>query len=540
MKKISGNIIDVIDRRIYKGEITIENGKITTIENCDDVDNVYILPGLIDAHIHIESSMLIPSEFAKLAVVHGTTATVSDPHEIANVLGVAGIDYMINDGKQVPLKFNFGCPSCVPATGFETSGASLSAKDIEKLIQRDDLSYLSEMMNFPGVIYADGEVMNKIKAAQTVNKPIDGHAPTLTGDSLIKYANAGITTDHESSTAEEAIEKIKLGIKLLIREGSAAKNFEALNGILDKFPDDVMLCSDDLHPDDLLNGHINLLIKRALDKKLDLFNVLRAATYNPVKHYKLNSGLLQIGDAADMIIIDNPYKFNVLKTYIDGELVNDAGKVNIKYKNEHLITNFNAQKITAPDLELKAKSKSAQAIGIIVGDLYTKKIIVEPLIENGLVVSDIKNDVLKIVVINRYVPAKPVIGLVKNFGIKNGAVASSVAHDSHNIIAIGANDADLLSAINKLIESKGGLVVCENNQFIELPLPVAGLMSNQNGEIVAEKYQQINNEVKRLGSKLHAPLMSMSFLALLVIPEIKIGDKGLFDVIKFEFTELFI
>ncbi len=537
---VKGNIVDVVNKEVFKGEIFIENGLIVDIAKKNVDENVYILPGLIDSHIHVESSMLIPSEFAKVAVRSGTVAIVTDPHEIANVLGMEGVEYMIEDGNTVPFKFFFGAPSCVPATNFETSGYVFDSKSVEKLLQRDDILYLSEMMNFPGVVFNDQEVHAKIEMSKKLNKPIDGHAPGLSGDELRKYASAGITTDHECSTLEEAIEKIKVGIKIQIREGSAAKNLEALYSLIDEFPNDVMLCSDDRHPDDLLKGHVDYLVRKCNEKRLDIFNVLRAVTYNPVKHYGLNVGLLQKNDSADFIIIDNLDDFKVQQTYINGEIVFDNGNVLIKSVNNKILNNFNVDIIAKSDLEVEAKGEKIRVIEAIDGELFTKTLIVDAKIKNGLVVQDIENDILKISVVNRYKKSKIITGFIKNFGFKTGAIASSIAHDSHNIIAVGANDSDLLNAINKVIENRGGVAVSNNGKIYDLPLPIAGLMSNNPAEEVALAYEKINKITKEIGTKLKAPLMTLSFMALLVIPEFKIGDKGLFDGNKFEFVDLFV
>ncbi|MBP7496607.1 MAG: adenine deaminase [Bacteroidales bacterium] len=537
---ISGNIIDIINKKIFKGEIIIVNNKISKITEKEVNDNTYILPGLIDAHIHIESSMLLPSEFAKVAALHGTVATISDPHEIANVLGTNGVLFMINNGKSVPFKFYFGAPSCVPATTFETSGYSITAEEIEKLLKMDDILYLSEMMNFPGVIFKDKEIIAKLALAKKYNKPVDGHAPGLIGENADIYINSGITTDHECFDYNEAEEKILKGMKILIREGSAAKNFDSLFPLIDKYPDNVMLCSDDKHPDDLIKGHINLLIKKALDKNLDLFNILRACTLNPVRHYGLDTGLLQEGDSADLIIIDNLKNFNILSTYINGELVADKGKSLIQTSINEIPNNFNCKKIKLNDIEIKAESQIINCIEVIEGQLITKALQVKALITDNKVISDIQNDILKIIVLNRYKPAKPAIAFIKNFGIKQGAIASAVAHDSHNIIAVGASDSDLIKVINLLIENKGGIAYIDNSTQLILPLKVGGIMSTDNAYLVAEKYKAIEQKAKEAGSKLKAPLMTLSFMALLVIPELKLSDKGLFDTNKFTLTNLFI
>ncbi len=535
----SGNIIDVINERIYKGTITISDGKIVSIVKKEVADDQYILPGLIDAHIHVESSMLVPSEFAKLAVTHGTVATVSDPHEIGNVLGIAGVKFMIENGGKVPFKFFFGAPSCVPATVFETSGANLGSAEIGELLDMDKIKYLSEMMNFPGVLYQDKEVLAKIEEAKKRGKPVDGHAPGLKGKDAEFYAKAGISTDHECFTIEEALDKIKYGMKIQIREGSAAKNFEALIPLMETNPDKIMLCSDDRHPDDLAEGHINGLVKRAIAKGYDPLQVIKVCTYNPVLHYDLEVGLLRQGDPADFIIADNLTDFNILKTYINGVKVAENGKSLIKTEKEKTPNNFNAKPISETDITIKAEGNEVKVIKAMDGQLITDLIYSKTKVENGFAVSDVENDVLKIMVLNRYKDAKPALGFITNFGFKKGAIASTVAHDSHNIIAVGTNDRDLVRAVNLLIEAKGGISLVDGEKEMLLPLPVAGLMSNDNGYKVAEAYAEMSKAAKELGSKLNAPYMTLSFMALLVIPELKLSDKGLFDGERFEFTPLF-
>ncbi len=537
---IKGTIVDVVNNRIYKGSVDIDNGKISKITESDNDENIFILPGFIDSHIHIESSMLIPSEFARLAVKHGTVASVSDPHEIANVLGIDGVKFMIANGKKTPFKFFFGAPSCVPATPFETSGFSLGVNETEELLKRDDVHYLAEMMNFPGVLHNDPEVMQKLALAKKYNKVVDGHAPGLTGNDARIYANAGITTDHECFTTEEAIDKINAGMKVLIREGSAAKNFNELIPLLKDFPDDVMFCSDDKHPDDLVNGHMNLIYKRALALGFEPLRILRTLTVNPIKHFSLNVGLLQPGDDADFIVVDNLNDLTVLKTFIRGNLVAEKGNSFIEPIREEPINIFNASAIKESDIQVSAEKETIKVIGAIEGQLITHILTEKALIEEGKIISNTDNDVLKIVVLNRYTAAKPAVAFIKGFGFKHGAIASTVAHDSHNIIAVGVSDADIVNAINLVISEKGGISLADGTKKILLPLPFAGLMSGNDGELVAEKYETLNKEAKILGSKFSSPYMTLSFMALLVIPELKLSDKGLFDGNNFRFTTLFL
>ncbi|OGG02728.1 adenine deaminase [Candidatus Gottesmanbacteria bacterium RBG_16_37_8] len=527
--KVSGNLIDIHQGSIYPAEVLVKNKKIVRIDRVNRKYNNYLLPGFIDAHIHIESSMLPPSEFARIAVVHGTVATVSDPHEIANVLGVKGVEYMLADSKKVPFKFYFGAPSCVPATNFETSGASIGVKETDYLLKKKEIYYLSEMMNYPGVINKDKQVLAKINLSKKYRKPIDGHAPGLTGPPLKKYIRAGITTDHESYHLNEALEKIKLGMKIIIREGSAAKNFRVLHPLIKKYPLLSMFGSDDKHPDELHTGHINLLVKRALDLGYDLIDVLRIASLNPVNHYRLDVGQLRVGDWADFIVIDNLKNFRVISTYINGSLVSKNGRSQIKRIKPKILNRFEILPKKISDFRFPSQHNKIKAIVTLDGQLITKYEEVVLLSENGSLIPDPLRDILKITVVNRYADKKPAVAFIKNFGLKNGAIASSVAHDSHNIIAVGTNDADLVLAVNGIIRNKGGLSLVSNGHLQVLPLTIGGLMSHLPASEVAAKYHQLDYLAKKLGSKLSAPFMTLSFMALLVIPHIKLSDIGLFD-----------
>ena len=535
---VKGNIVDILNKRIFKGEVVIENGHISAIREVDHSEENYILPGFVDAHIHIESSMLVPSEFAKIAVVHGTVATVSDPHEIANVLGVKGVDFMIENGKKVPLKFNFGAPSCVPATSFESAGAIIDADDIKKMMENPDIKYLAEMMNYPGVLFDDEEVLKKIQHSKNNNKPIDGHAPGLRGEDATKYIAAGISTDHECFTFDEALEKLQKGMKVLIREGSAAKNFEALITLLPEHFENMMFCSDDKHPDDLLLGHINQLCERAVAKGIDVFKVLQAACVNPVKHYNLEVGLLQKGDAADFILVDNLKEFNVLETYINGELVAKNGESFVKSVPFEVLNNFNTDKKKVADFRFESSVNKIRVIEALDGELVTNQMKAASLIVDGNLVSNTATDVLKMTVVNRYKNAEPSIAFIKNFGIKEGAIASSVGHDSHNIIAIGVSDEAICKAVNLIIENRGGICAVNNLEEKIVSLPVAGIMSDKSAKEIGKAYAELDVMAKQMGSTLRAPYMSLSFMALLVIPSLKLSDKGLFDGTSFQFTSL--
>ncbi|GGG44918.1 adenine deaminase [Bizionia arctica] len=536
--KIQGNIVDIQNRRIFKGEITIEDNKIFSIEEKQHDVNHYILPGFVDAHIHIESSMLVPSEFARIAVKHGTVSTVSDPHEIANVLGVEGVEFMINNGKETPFKFNFGAPSCVPATSFESAGAVIDSEGIKSLMANPDIKYLAEMMNYPGVLFDDEEVMKKIAWAKHYNKPVDGHAPGLRGDDITKYIQAGISTDHECFTYDEGLEKLQKGMKVLIREGSAAKNFEALIDLLPEHFENIMFCSDDKHPDDLLLHHINNLCARAVAKGMDIFKVLQAACINPVKHYNLDVGLLQVGDDADCIVVEDLKTFKTLQTYINGELVFDKGVSNIKSVPFKILNNFHTDKKDVSDFRFESSAKEIRVIEALEGQLVTNELIEESLLKDGNLVSNPEKDILKMTVVNRYQNQKPAIAFIKNFGLKEGAIASSVGHDSHNIIAVGVSDEAICQAVNLLIENKGGICAVSDTKDKVVALPVAGIMSDQDAKTIGKQYAELDQMAKNLGSTLHAPYMTLSFMALLVIPSLKLSDKGLFDGNSFQFTSL--
>ncbi|WP_438945477.1 adenine deaminase [Sediminibacterium sp.] len=564
---ITAQLVDIHNKKIFPARVSIAKQKIISIETVSekDIDTAgYLMPGFIDSHVHIESSMLIPSEFARIAVLHGTVATVSDPHEIANVCGMEGVQFMIENGKQVPFKFNFGAPSCVPATIFETAGASLDSNQVAELLASDDIKYLSEMMNFPGVLHNDPEVMKKIAAAHRAGKPVDGHAPGLTGALAKQYIEAGISTDHECFTLEEAVDKLSYGMKIIIREGSAAKNFEALAELIDDHPNSVMFCSDDKHPDSLVEGHINQLCARAVAKGLDLFNILKVACINPVHHYKLNVGIIRVGDPADFIVVEDLTHFKVTQTYINGQalLINRTkNEIATNQKSQTTTTEqqssaplksiipsvsatpinrFSCKPVTLDDLRVKIGDYPQEAgmipvIEALDGHLITNRIMMQGLEKNGEWISNPEQDCLKMVVVNRYHMAPVAKAYIKNFGFRTGAIASTVAHDSHNIVAVGATDEALMAAINAVIAAEGGISCVNSSEQKVLPLPVAGLMSTIDGFEVADQYTAIDGMAKSLGSQLGAPFMTLSFMALLVIPHLKLSDKGLFDGDRFSF-----
>ena len=537
---VCGNIVDLFASRIFYGTLVVEGGVVRAVveEGAERLGERYLCPGFVDSHVHIESSMVSPSRFGVEAVVHGTVAVVSDPHEIANVLGVDGVDFMIEDAKRSSLKFFFGAPSCVPATFFESSGAIVDEAAIDGLLSRDDIFFLAEMMNFPGVIYGDPRVIKKLEHARKYNKPIDGHAPGLMGGDLDAYASGGITTDHECFTMEEARAKMKLGMKVLIREGSAAKNFNALHPAIGEAPEFVMFCTDDCHPNDFRKGHINLLVKRSVELGYNLFSVLRIACLNPVLHYNLPVGVLRAGDPADFIVLDSLRDFNVVSTYINGVCVTDD--IVVPGELTSVPNKFNCEFISKALIQVPAKANRVRVIEIEDGELVTKEGVGSPLLVDGMLQSNTHEDILKIVVINRYETAKPAVGFIRGLGLHSGAIATTVAHDSHNIICAGVSDEEIVAAVNCIIENRGGLCVFDGVDLSILPLPIAGLMSNTTVENAASMYEALEKRTRILGSKLKSPFMTLSFMALIVIPELKLSDKGLFSTTSFNFIDLFV
>lgn len=534
--KLRGHVVDIVGRRTYPGEVTVIDGHIAAIEPVDGAVEGYILPGFIDAHVHVESSMLIPSEFARLAVVHGTVATISDPHEIGNVLGVEGVEFMIANGREVPFHFFFGAPSCVPATTFETAGACIDAAEVGRLLERPEVVYLSEMMNFPGVLGGDPEVLAKIAHAKRLGKPVDGHAPGLRGDAAVRYIQAGMSTDHECFTAEEALEKLAHGMWIQIREGSAAKNFEALHPLLHEHWERMMFCSDDKHPDSLVLGHLNTICARAVAAGVDVFKVLQVACLNPIEHYKLPVGRMRIGDPADMIVVDDLVGFITRQTYIQGRLVAEDGASHIERVPSSTPNKFNCTTKTPEDFRVPAADDDLLVIEPYDGQLITGKVTMRPTLRDGACVPDPDRGLLKIAVVNRYAEAPVAVGWITNLGLHKGALASCVAHDSHNIVAVGANDDDLCAAVNAVILAKGGISLADGSLRMSLPLPVAGIMSDGDAYSVAHDYSAIDLAAKGLGCTLSAPFMTLSFMALLVIPHLKMSDLGLFDGDTFGFV----
>ncbi len=536
-KQISGRIVDVVAGRIYTGILHFEEGIIKKIEPVNKVESQYILPGLVDAHVHIESSMCLPSAFGAAAACHGTLAAVCDPHEIANILGIEGIDYMIENASKSPVEFHFGAPSCVPASPFETSGSILDSGQVSLLLARPDIGYLSEMMNYPGVINGDPEVLRKIEAARRANKPIDGHSPGLRGDDLARYVAAGITTDHETLTLEEGREKIALGMKVILRSGSAADNLEELLPLLEESPEMCMFCTDDIHPDALKRGHIDRIIRKAIGAGFSPMNIIRAATLNPVRHYGLKLGLLQEGDPADFIVVDHLDSFRVIRSYRNGEMIAENGRYLLPIQTSQPINRFSAREIATEGLEIRSTSKRIRVIQAIDRQVYTGSDF-EAVEADAPILPNPGRDMLKLVVLNRYVDAKPAVAFVRGFGLRQGAIASSIAHDSHNIIAVGADDASICRAVNAVIAHRGGICASNDDGIDILPLPVAGLMSTKGVDETAAKYLRLSEKAREMGSELSAPFMTLSFMGLTVIPELKLSDRGLFDGKSFSFRRL--
>ncbi|MEM4524889.1 MAG: adenine deaminase [Methanothermobacter sp.] len=527
---LKGNILNVFTGDIYPAEIIIENGMIKIVRKIKgDFDGI-LLPGFIDAHTHIESSLMTPSSFAEATIPHGTTAVISDPHEIANVMGLEGIDFMIEDSKRVPLKFFFTAPSCVPSTEFETAGARIGINEIEALLERDEIVALGEMMDFPSVISEDPQVIEKIKAAKRACKPIDGHAPLLSGDDLCRYVEKGISTDHESVYAEEAREKIELGMKIMVREGSSAKNLQELAKVGGDF-----LVSDDMEPGDLIEGHMDAILRKAVEYGIDEVEAVRMVTINPADHYSLDFGAIAPGKSADIVLVDNLKNFTVKKVFINGELVAKDGEKLFKVKGKERTPpqgKIRIKGLESSRLGIRASGNRARVrvIKVFEGQIITSESIHELPIRDGIVQPLPEDDILKVSVIDRYGHGNIGNGFVEGFGIQEGALASTVAHDSHNLIVVGTSTDYMMRAVEILRRSGGGLVAVALDESMHLRLPVAGLMSHERVNILACKARQLNDFVADMGSSLSNPFMTMSFLSLLVIPQLRLSDRGLFNV----------
>lgn len=542
MIRVRGNIVDLQRGESFFGEAVVEEGCIARLRREGPAGaGPYVIPGLVDAHVHVESSMLAPAEFARAAAIHGTVATVSDPHEIANVLGREGVDYMIREARDAAIKIFYGASPCVPATIFETAGARLDAAAVADLLAHPEIFFLSEVMNFPGVLHGDPDLLAKIAAAKKAGKPVDGHAPQLRGAQAAQYAAAGISTDHECTALEEALDKIAAGMMILIREGSAARNYGELEPLLFSHPGRCMFCTDDLHPDSLMAGHIDQLVRRAVAAGVEPLTALRIASQHPVEHYRLPVGLLREGDPADFVVVEDLRDFRVRQTWVDGRLVAEDGKCLVDFRPAIPVNRFAARPIAPADLRVPCADGPVQVEVIAVedGQLVTGRETHEMTAENGELASDPRRDLLKIAVLNRYEPGiKPAVAFITNFGLERGAIASSVAHDSHNIVAVGTSDEVLARAINLIIKNEGGVCAVSGDEEKLLPLPIAGLMSAAPASQVAADYSAVEHLARELGSPLRAPLMTLSFMALLVIPELKLSDQGLFDGAAFAFVPL--
>ena len=529
-EKYIGHVVNILDGTMTDAEIVVKEGVITAITPCDVPDDApYYLPGFVDSHVHIESSMMLPTEFARIAKRHGTVGAICDPHEIANVLGIAGVELMLDNARQTDFYFGFGAPSCVPSCGtdIETSGEILDSKAVASLLKREDITMLSEMMNYPGVLNADAEVMAKIDAAKLVGKPVDGHAPGLVGEGRKQYAAAGISTDHECTQYEEARDAVNAGMFVLIREGSAAKNYEALSPLIAECPDMLMFCTDDSHPTDLLKGHIDQIVKRAIKDGYPVMDVLRMACLNPVRHYGLKAGLLQVGDSADFIAIsDLSADFKVIATYIHGVCQNDEESETFELQDCY--SRCAATPITTGDIAYMNEEESVvPQIVATDGSLLT-----------AWYSGPKDSHSQKLVTYNRYVPgARPQVAYIRGFEITNGAIAQTIAHDCHNIIAIGSDDGMIVDMINRVISMRGGIAATDGNETVELPLPIGGIMSNLPGEDLSEINLKLEQTVRQSGCIFNAPFITLGFMALPVIPELKLTDKGLFDGNTFQFVK---
>jgi adenine deaminase len=545
-----GSLVNVFSGEIYQADVAVAQGKIAGLGSYDgkkviDVSSKCILPGFIDSHVHIESSMLTPAEFARAALPHGTTAVVADPHEISNVLGKRGIRYMLDATEDLPLDFYFMLPSCVPATPLETSGAKLTAADLLPFLKHKRVLGLAEMMNYPGVLSVDPDVIKKITTFS--HKIIDGHAPGISGNDLSAYAGAGISSDHECVTAEEAASKIRLGMTIYIREGSAAKDLEALLPAVTRSNSRFFtLATDDFQPGDLKKGSINELIKKAIRLGMDPITAIQMATINPARHFGLRyKGAVLPGYDADMVVVDDLKNFSVKMVFKQGKLVAIGDRCIISCKNRHherTGKTVRTGRITKQAVLLKAKTGRARVIELIPDQIETKSSIMPVTVRDGFVVSDVERDILKVIVLERHkATGNRGFGLLKGLGLKSGAIASTVAHDSHNIIAAGVSDEDILVALSRIQKIQGGLVVVNNEKVVaEIPLPVAGLMSDKPLDNVVQRLERIDRAVKELGVTIAHPFGTLSFLALPVIPDLKLTDKGLVDVKQFKLVDLFV
>lgn len=545
------SVINVLSEEIYKADVAVKNGIIAGIGNDYkgkieiNGEGKFLSPSFIDGHVHIESSMLLPSEYAKLVVATGTTTVVADPHEISNVIGLHGISFMREASKDLPLDVYMTLPSCVPATPYETSGFELNSYDLSLLIDKEWILGIAEMMNFPGVVNLDKEVLSKIKLGLQNNKRIDGHAPLLSGKELCAYVAAGVNSDHECTCPNEAIEKLRAGMYLMVREGSAAKDLDALLPVLKSYPTrKCIFVTDDRYPS-ALKKHINAMVKRAVEYGIAPVKAIQMASINTAEYFGLKKlGAIAPGYKADLLLLNNLEDFSPLMVIKNGKIVakEDHLTVDIPEKNlSSLRGTVNIRWLEKEDLKIKAKSYKVKVIEVSDGQLVTKSVIGNVKINNGYAESNPDEDIIKILVIERHKASGNIgKGFVKGFGIKSGAIASTVAHDSHNMIVIGTNDDDMFKAIKELVKSQGGKVIVQNGEVkAKLELPIAGIMSDEKADIVLEKLSKLKDAEKAIGCSIKEPFMTMSFLSLSVIPEIKLTDKGLMNVVENKFVDLF-
>lgn len=543
---LSGKILSVFTGEVFEGDVAIYGSEIAGIGDYEGENRIetsgVILPGLMDAHMHLESTLLTPSEFARAVLPHGTTSVFIDPHEIANVAGVDGIKYVYDASRGLPVNFFLNVPSCVPAIkGLETHGAEINAGDISKFITWDGVVGLAEMMNFPGVICGDEMVLRKIEAVG--DRVVDGHAPGLSGKELDTYIAAGVQSDHECISAEEALEKVRKGMKVMVREGSVAKNLSELVRVVNDFnSENFMLASDDFLPTNIAWGHMNYRLKLCVENGLAPEVAVKMATINAARYFGLdNMGAVAPGYTADLTVVEDLTSFRVKMVVKDGEVVWDGEpQVKITPKTAEDVKQLvKLPDIGESDLKIRAEGKNCKVIELIPGQITTRKSEMELPTEGGLVLPDAQQDVAKIAVVDRYGKGKHIgLGFVKGFGLKKGAIASTVSHDSHNCVCLGTNDKDMLSAIKRIGELQGGFVVVEGEVKAELPLPIAGLISDLPYEEVVEKLYKVEESVKELGVEIEHPLTSLSFLTLPVIPELKVTDFGLVDVSKMKLVDL--
>lgn len=547
----NANIVNVLSEEIHEADIAIADGIIAGIgenyhgEKEININGAFVTPSFIDGHVHLESSMMLPKEFAKAVLPAGTTTVIIDPHEIANVFGLHGISFMHEAVKNLPMDVYTMLPSCVPATPFETSGFDLNSYDLSLLIDKPWVLGIAEMMNFPGVLNLDKNVMAKLELAKQKDKRIDGHAPMLSNKDLCAYIASGVKSDHECTTPNEAIEKLRLGMYLMIREGTAAKDLNALIPVLKNCNTrKCLFVTDDRHPSDL-KEHINGMVRRSVEAGVDPIKAVQCASLNTAEYFGLKDlGAVAPGYKADLLILPDLKTFKPDMVIKGGKTVYENGGLTVNFEEAEVPSvrgSVNVKWIEKDDFRINALSDTTRTIEIIPHQLVTKSTISKIKVENGNAVSNVDTDTLKICVIERHRATGNIgKGFVKGFNIKNGAIASTVAHDSHNMIVVGTNDEDMYIAAVELVKTQGGKVVVSNGQVLsKLPLPIAGLMSNEKFEYVVDKCEELNNAAHSIGCTLEDPFMTMGFLSLPVIPELKITDKGIFDTTKFDFVNIF-